>query len=427
MYVSKITMKNIRCFDDVTLNFFTKDSPCLGCVLLGDNGFGKTTVLRSIALSLCGQKSVSGLLDELYGEWIKNEKPKGSIVLEMVDPDRKNELFKIITTFLSNGTIEQETIPKEEFPWDDIFACGYGILRGVYGERTIEEYYITDSVYTLINYKYEHLQNPELTIRRIADALNFNDSDVQGILDIVSSILMFNKGAIKLGKGKGLMVELYPGKSIPLQQLGDGHIATATMLIDFIGWQLLYDVETFRSDISKFTGIFLIDEIEQHLHPLWKRNIIPLLRTKFPKVQFIITTHSPLIAANIRKDLKSKDSKLFYLNKSNNIIQVNEIEENIEELNLDQLLASEAFGHIFTVNKEIEKVLRQASELAAKDVRSSDEEIKYQKIKEILKDVKFLKGRTLIERDVERDYYKDLKKEKERLKKILEGKKDDPD
>jgi hypothetical protein len=42
-------------------------------------------------------------------------------------------------------------------------------------------------------------------------------------------------------------------------------------------------------------GVVLIDEIDVHLHPAWQRQIGLFLRQHFPKIQFIVTTHSPLI------------------------------------------------------------------------------------------------------------------------------------
>ncbi len=52
-----------------------------------------------------------------------------------------------------------------------------------------------------------------------------------------------------------------------------------------------------ENEINQQSGIVIIDEIDAHLHPSWKRKIIELLVEKFPNVQFILTAHSPLIAA----------------------------------------------------------------------------------------------------------------------------------
>jgi hypothetical protein len=50
-----------------------------------------------------------------------------------------------------------------------------------------------------------------------------------------------------------------------------------------------------RTIISK-PGVVLIDEIEAHLHPKWQREIPEWLKIHFPHIQFIVSTHSPLIA-----------------------------------------------------------------------------------------------------------------------------------
>lgn len=47
------------------------------------------------------------------------------------------------------------------------------------------------------------------------------------------------------------------------------------------------------SDVSKFEGIILIDELELHLHPVWQSKILKSLKNIFPAAQFIVTTHSP--------------------------------------------------------------------------------------------------------------------------------------
>ncbi|MFN0036521.1 MAG: AAA family ATPase, partial [Saprospiraceae bacterium] len=43
-----------------------------------------------------------------------------------------------------------------------------------------------------------------------------------------------------------------------------------------------------------FKGIVIVDELDLHLHPIWQRQLPTLLSTAFPKVQFIVSTHSPI-------------------------------------------------------------------------------------------------------------------------------------
>ena len=52
--------------------------------------------------------------------------------------------------------------------------------------------------------------------------------------------------------------------------------------------------------LQQTSGIVLIDEIDLHLHPTWQRMVLENLRTVFPNLQFIATTHSPFIVQTLR-------------------------------------------------------------------------------------------------------------------------------
>jgi predicted ATP-binding protein involved in virulence len=52
----------------------------------------------------------------------------------------------------------------------------------------------------------------------------------------------------------------------------------------------------------KCPGIVLIDEVDMHLHPSWQQTVVTLLRSAFPNVQFILTTHSHLVASTVRSE-----------------------------------------------------------------------------------------------------------------------------
>jgi predicted ATP-binding protein involved in virulence len=49
-------------------------------------------------------------------------------------------------------------------------------------------------------------------------------------------------------------------------------------------------------------GIVMIDELDQHLHPKWQRRVIRDLKTTFPSLQFIATTHSPQLVGEVRPE-----------------------------------------------------------------------------------------------------------------------------
>lgn len=91
-----------------------------------------------------------------------------------------------------------------------------------------------------------------------------------------------------------------------LSSLSSGQIALFKMFATIVKYADSYDVQR-SCDLSNIKGIVVIDEIELHLHPSMQADILPKLIDLFPKVQFIITTHSPLFLLGMDKVL-GKDS-----------------------------------------------------------------------------------------------------------------------
>ena len=92
------------------------------------------------------------------------------------------------------------------------------------------------------------------------------------------------------------------GGELPLRNLSDGCRSTYALVLDIIhsmatafGDRDLFDRDEKGRVIINRPGVILIDELEAHLHPGWQRTICDWLKTRFPRVQFFITTHSPLI------------------------------------------------------------------------------------------------------------------------------------
>jgi predicted ATP-binding protein involved in virulence len=54
--------------------------------------------------------------------------------------------------------------------------------------------------------------------------------------------------------------------------------------------------------LDQTPGVVLVDELDVHLHPKWQRGVVEDLRSTFPRMQFIGTTHSPFIVQSLRED-----------------------------------------------------------------------------------------------------------------------------
>lgn len=72
-------------------------------------------------------------------------------------------------------------------------------------------------------------------------------------------------------------------------------------------------------------GIVMIDEIELHLHPTLQQDILQRFKRSFPHIQFIITTHSPLVLSNFKADVQNKIIRLAHRGATYSNEEVNNI------------------------------------------------------------------------------------------------------
>jgi predicted ATP-binding protein involved in virulence len=105
---------------------------------------------------------------------------------------------------------------------------------------------------------------------------------------------------------RDLRIELDPlrllvskqGQSLDMTQMSDGERSLLAMMIDLCRRLVLANPEL--NDPLQGAGVVLIDEVELHLHPRWQREIVEKLRRTFPRIQFVLTTHSPFLIQSLR-------------------------------------------------------------------------------------------------------------------------------
>lgn len=84
---------------------------------------------------------------------------------------------------------------------------------------------------------------------------------------------------------------------VPMMWLSAGYQSTIAWIADLLGQIALEAGEMVTPDALE--GLVLIDEIDQHLHPRWQSTLVPALKRIFPRLQFVVTTHSPMILPNL--------------------------------------------------------------------------------------------------------------------------------
>lgn len=428
MYISRIYLKNVRCFKELDISFDLRGRQAPWAVIVGDNAAGKSCLLKSIAIGLCDESSAAGLLKESEEGYIRrgSENEGAKISIHLIDKENPRQKYSIDTKIervqvkkAEAGKINVEKVrqrtfcPQKVFPWQKIFVCAYGAGRGTIGTGDIAGYSAISAVYNMFNYS-EGLQNPELAIHRMSK--KFPHEKVFEILkNLMPKIEKFDL------RTEGITASGPWGEQMPVRDLADGYKSTFVWVSDLIGWALSYNPKIRSS--NQISGVVLIDEIEQHLHPKWQHTIVSRLKQQFPNIQFIATTHSPLVASSVGQLLRStgRDKLVHLLLEDKNIVKKTELDcMSLKGLDLEQILGSRAFDYETSIDPEVNPILAEASKLSDKgDKRTPSENRRYYRFKKILKEILHPEGRTIIERDVQKDFYVEMKRRIKDLEKNI--------
>ena len=94
------------------------------------------------------------------------------------------------------------------------------------------------------------------------------------------------------------MVRFEDGHIAPWSELSDGYHVFIALVADIARRAVMLNEIDGADAPARVEGVVLIDELDLHLHPRWQREALPRLRNAFPRLQFIITTHSPQVLSS---------------------------------------------------------------------------------------------------------------------------------
>ncbi len=111
-----------------------------------------------------------------------------------------------------------------------------------------------------------------------------------------------------------LVMEFNDGRKLPFKYLSDGVRNMLAMVAD-IAFRCAVLNPQYKTEAANLTkGVILVDELDLHLHPSWQKKVAANLKSTFPNIQFIVTTHSPLILSSVQdKIITMRQGKAYYL------------------------------------------------------------------------------------------------------------------
>jgi predicted ATPase len=365
VYAKSLAIYDFRCFRKAALEFqypgrtgnHVSELPNVNLVL-GDNGGGKSSVLRAIAIAILAPVLLeSGFVANRMVRRPGGKNPLVKVVgiLEQIEENAapskrpKRTQLEMLARFELRESSDRDRLhldhtpqsPIEKMIFDDLspefFVMGYGATRRVETGDFSES-----SARRSRGLRYQRvagLFEDSVSVRPMQTWFMKLDAARQSAALKTLNEILPDGITVDGGRDKqdGEFLFKFDGRSTPFTSLSDGYKAFIGMAGDLIGH--LSDVCRPGISLSSIPGIVLIDEIDLHLHPAWQRTILPTLAAAFPRLQFVCTTHSPLVASTVRKE------NVFVTDTAEDgTATIKQIEENIYGRNAEQLLLSSYFG-----------------------------------------------------------------------------------
>lgn len=397
MRIDRIAIKNFRQFEAWEAEF----SPQFN-VLIGDNGAGKTTILDALSVALGAFfLGIDGINTRpiRYGEWRLNR--------WYVNGELQEEFVGDATIIATEGEVggmpciwSRAVEAKRTTSRDarEIQLISNNFQKRVRNKEDIIlpllGYHATGR---LFNHKERRRQaNIKIAsrMRGYVDCLapqSFEESVfdwwkqrelaglqrdepvavLQGVRNAVSEAMPeWQQVMYDLGN-KEFVAKNNDGKVVPVKMLSDGQRNVLYLVSELAYRAAVLNPQLGDRAYAETPGVVLIDEIDLHLHPTWQRRIVEDLRRTFPKVQFIATTHSPLIIQSLRP------GELIALSGSSDAEYVNRSPEDIYENVMGQVFVqrSERSKEMIAVAERYYALLKQAHEANQVDLEALKQEL----------------------------------------------------
>ena len=143
--------------------------------------------------------------------------------------------------------------------------------------------------------KFNHDKNELEIIKNILKDSESKDNSLRYVRQAIEYFTGFEKIHIERQDTPTMIVEK-DGEELDVNQLSQGEKSLLALVGDIA--RRLAILNPSLDDPLQGEGVVMIDEVDLHLHPKWQHDLIDKLVRTFPNVQFILTTHSPLIVSD---------------------------------------------------------------------------------------------------------------------------------
>lgn len=340
MYLKHLHIENLKLIRDFSWSFERDEQPRGWTVFIGENGLCKTSILRAIAMAATGYVRANQLAEEVVSSLPDLRRPDAPVLIEagfsfsdryharreypglsprpatppvVVSKLRLDPNKRTIAGSSSYEGMDTTGDPVAEARSGDLrhwFVAGYGVSRtlpqpGANGA-------LGDPLMSRLNPLFD---KGRLFGTSFTDELEYRSEYVKtltelwsgdaGLLPHVTRVELRGRGGVRsatnLIERHRIGVQVGPDEvKTPAVWMSHGYQGTMAWIADLVG-QIFLEAKG-PVAAAEMEGIVLIDEIDLHLHPSWQVELIPKLKRTFPRVQFIATTHSPMVLPGLEQD-----------------------------------------------------------------------------------------------------------------------------
>jgi len=346
MFIEKLELVNFRGFDHLEVLFDAKLN-----VFIGANGAGKTSILDACSLILnhfigrlkSGTSSNYGMEQWFEPDDVNFASHKGEIIIHF-KIENINYEYKLSKEILENGfSFSGSKFTKYLDLFKNNINDKTNIPVLIYFNSSKDFSVPTDLKDREINKNNKHIPQLDAYIeacnkksysfkefslwwrieedkeneKRLRINPEFRSKELNIVRDAQKNFLQVLKGEqydslfisrsnpdesqnFQISKEGDLFLKK-ENKYIKVSQLSEGE-KFVILLVSDISRRLVVANPTLENILQDGNGIVLIDEVDQHLHPSWQRNIVPALQETFPSLQFILTTHSPQVLSLVKDE-----------------------------------------------------------------------------------------------------------------------------
>lgn len=379
-------IKIFKCRNITDLNIPLNSNERRHLIITGKNGSGKTSLLEFLLEYLKQKQDKKYSYNTILNSTLENEKkieslndPESPRMFEYIakrDADRSD-----MQEYINIGIAIDYSTDYKGLIYSDNIEKPF-VLAYFSSDRDSNKMQVPDSISKpkldiyldpqegankvflkyLLNLRaqqsFAHEENDEMSYINIKDWFARFVDRLKLIFDDENLELEFNRPQLNF------VIKLGDGTVFDFNTMSHGYSALISIVTELIS-----RIEAFKDKTYDVEGIVLIDEIETHLHVDLQKKVLPLLIDFFPKIQFIVSTHSPFVVSSVRNAVVCDLEKKI-------------VTEDLSDYSYDTLV--ESFFGTSLVSDKLETMLTRFDELEANNNKSLQEQSEYNELKSYL-------------------------------------------